>query len=93
MQRRHNRKGKPVKRRTTLTLPADSLDAAERIARARKINLSQVIAEALEVGLRAHAAGGRSEQILKTYQNLFAGFSSEEMMILDGIVLEETGQG
>ena len=43
-----------AKRRTTLTLPADSLRQAERIARARKVNLSTVVAEALSNGLMMH---------------------------------------
>jgi DNA-binding MarR family transcriptional regulator len=77
-----------AKRRTTLTLPLDSLSRAERIARSRNVNLSSVIAEALEEGLRVHAAAQRSEEVLKAYQQAFAGFSKEELMILDGIILE-----
>jgi post-segregation antitoxin (ccd killing protein) len=42
----------PQQRRTTLTLPVASLPEAERIARARNLNLSAVIAEALNAGLR-----------------------------------------
>ena len=76
------------KRRTTLTLPADSLAQAERIARARRVNLSTVISEALSAGLRLDAAAQRSDQVLKAYQTAFAGFSNEEMSILDGIILE-----
>jgi hypothetical protein len=79
---------KPAKRRTTLTLPADVLSQAERIARMRKTTLSSVVAEALEDGLRVPAAALRSEEVLKAYQQAFAGFSDEEMMILDGIILE-----
>jgi post-segregation antitoxin (ccd killing protein) len=77
-----------AKRRTTLTLPLDSLSRAQRIARSRNVNLSSVIAEALEEGLRVHAAAQRSEEVLKAYQQAFAGFSKEELMILDGIILE-----
>jgi hypothetical protein len=77
-----------AKRRTTLTLPADSLTQAERIARARKTTLSAVIAEALADGLRIHAAAERSEEVLSAYRKAFAGFSDQEMMLLDGIVLE-----
>ncbi len=79
----------PLKRRrTTLTLPADSLTEAQRIARARKVNLSAVIAEALSEGLRLQTAAERSEEVLKSYRKAFAGFSDEEMSILDGIILE-----
>jgi hypothetical protein len=76
------------KRRTTLTLPADALTRAEQIARARKVNLSTVISEALSEGLQRHVAAERGEEILKTYKRAFGGFSDEEMQILDGIILE-----
>lgn len=76
------------KRRTTLTLPADSLMEAKRIARTRKVNLSAVISEALSEGLRVQAAGERSEEVLEGYRKAFSGFSDEEMAILDGVILE-----
>ena len=82
------RESRLAKRRTTLTLPVDSLSRAQRIARSRNVNLSSVIAEALEEGLRVHAAAQRSEEVLKAYQQAFAGFSKEELMVLDGIILE-----
>ena len=78
----------PVKRRTTLTLPADSLLQAERIARAKRVNLSTVISEALSDGLRMHAAAERSNEVLSAYKRAFTGFSDEEMLVLDGVVLE-----
>jgi post-segregation antitoxin (ccd killing protein) len=80
------------KRRTTLTLPSDSLRQAESIARSRKVNLSTVIAEALEEGLRAHAAAGRSQEVLNAYRRAFSGFSADELMMLDGVIPESTGQ-
>ncbi|HTA42273.1 MAG TPA: hypothetical protein VK789_07495 [Bryobacteraceae bacterium] len=55
----------PRKRRTTLTLPSDSLIEAQRIARTRNMNLSTVVWEA------------------------FAGFSDDEISILDGVILDE----
>jgi post-segregation antitoxin (ccd killing protein) len=85
---RRQLQSRSAKRRTTLTLPLDSLSRAQRIARSRNVNLSSVIAEALEEGLRVHAAAQRSEEVLKAYQQAFAGFSKEELMILDGIILE-----
>jgi len=88
MNRGRRRSGHPKKRRTTLTLPADSLTEAERIARARRVNLSTVISEALSEGLRVHAAAERSEQVLSAYKNALSGFSDEEISILDGIILE-----
>ena len=79
----------PVKkRRTTLTLPAESLSEAQRIARARKVSLSAVIAEALAEGLRVQTAAERSEEVLAGYRKAFSGFSDEELAILDGVILE-----
>jgi post-segregation antitoxin (ccd killing protein) len=79
---------RPKKRRTTLTLPADSLTEAQRIARARKVNLSSVITEALNAGLRLQTAAERSEEVLESYRQAFCGFSEEEMALLDGIILD-----
>ncbi|MBZ5726348.1 MAG: type II toxin-antitoxin system CcdA family antitoxin [Acidobacteriia bacterium] len=76
------------KRRTTLTLPADSLSRAQRIARARNVNLSTVVAEALSEGLRRQTAAERSDEVLAAYRKAFSGFSAEEMSILDGVILE-----
>src|SRR5260221_5391276 len=78
----------PQRRRTTLTLPTDSLTQAERIARARRVNLSTVVSEALAEGLKLHAAAERSEQVLNAYEKAFAGFSDDEMSIVDGVILE-----
>jgi hypothetical protein len=80
------------KRRTTLTLPADSLTQAQRIARTRRVTLSTVIAEALSDGLRLHAAAERSEEVLNGYKKAFSGFSDQEMAILDGVILEPAGR-
>jgi post-segregation antitoxin (ccd killing protein) len=79
----------PVKKqRTTVTLPSESLREAHRIARARRVNLSTVIAEALSEGLRQQTAAERSEGVLEGYKKAFAGFTDEEMAILDGVILE-----
>ena len=86
IRRRHT--ADTAKRRTTLTLPVDSLLQAERIARARRVNLSTVISEALSNGLRMHTAAERSEEVLKAYNKAFTGFSDEEILVLDGILLE-----
>lgn len=88
MKAPRRRGANPVKRRTTLTLPADSLLQAERIARAKRVNLSTVISEALSDGLRMHAAAERSDEILSAYKRAFAGFSDEEMLVLDGVLLD-----
>ncbi len=88
MNRKSRDSGHPKKRRTTLTLPTDSLTQAERLTHARKVNLSTVISEALSEGLRLQTAGERTEKVLQAYKKAFSGFSSEEMSILDGIMLE-----
>jgi hypothetical protein len=88
MERRLHRGVRSSKRRTTLTLPSDSLGEAERIARSRNVTLSTVIAEALTDGLQLRAAAKRGEQVLRAYEQAFAGFSEEELMVLDGIALE-----
>jgi post-segregation antitoxin (ccd killing protein) len=79
---------RPQKRRTTLTLPVPSLAQAERIARARNLNLSAVIAEALNAGLRIQTAAERADEVLDHYRKAFSGFSQEEAAILDGVILE-----
>ena len=76
------------KSRTTLTLPADSLKEAHRIARVRKVNLSTVIAEALSEGLRVQTAAERSQEVLERYRIAFTGFTDEELALLDGVILE-----
>ena len=76
----------PRKRRTTLTLPADALSQAEGIARAKRVNLSVVVAEALASGLRLASARERSAQVLRDYREAFSDFTTEEVMILDGII-------
>jgi hypothetical protein len=88
MKRKPRAPTNPAKRRTTLTLPSDSLMQAERIARARQVSLSTVISEALAEGLRLHAATERSEQVLNGYKKAFKGFSNEELLLLDGVLLE-----
>ncbi len=91
MSTRH-REGGSKKRRTTLTLPVESLTQAERIARARKVNLSTVISEAIADGLRTHSALERSEQVFNAYKKAFSGFTDDETAILDGIMLEPVGK-
>lgn len=86
---RRARSGAAVKkRRTTLTLPADSLAEAHRLARIKRVNLSAVIAEALAEGLRQQTVTERSEEVLERYQKAFSGFTEEEIFLLDGIVLD-----
>jgi hypothetical protein len=82
------RKQAALKRRTTLTLPADSLLQAEKIARSRRVNLSTVISEVVSAGLRLENARHRRDRILDDYRKAFTGFSPDELAILDGVILE-----
>jgi hypothetical protein len=79
-------------RRTTLTLPSACLETAGRIARRRHLKLSAVIGEALERGLREEEQTQRSEAIVRAYSKAFAGFSEEELLLLDGVVTEDHTQ-
>ena len=76
------RKSVTLKRRTTLTLPADSLLQAQKIADSRRVNLSTVIAEVVAAGLQFESAKQRSDQILDNYRKAFAGFSEDELAIM-----------
>jgi macrodomain Ter protein organizer (MatP/YcbG family) len=80
----------PQTRRTTLTLPEDLVRKAEQLARQRRQTLSASIAELIEQGLRSY----RFQQVnnistLKSLQKAFAHFTEEEMLLLDGIVMEK----
>jgi hypothetical protein len=86
--RTRNAPASVAKRRTTLTLPADYLAQAKRIARARHVTLSAVISEVLSEGFRQYSETERSEQILGQYKRAFAMFSEEEVLLLDGVILE-----
>jgi hypothetical protein len=90
--RTHRRPASPSKQRTTLTLPTESLAQAKRIAQARRVNLSVVISEALSEGLRHDSESTRSQEILNRYQRAFAKFSEEEILVLDGVILEPAGK-
>ena len=90
MPRKTRLSSRSKKRRTTLTLPADSLIEAQRIAHARKVTLSTIVTEALNEGLRLHMAAERSDQVLDGYKQAFSGFSDDDMAILDGVIPDLT---
>ena len=71
-----------------MSLPAESLREALRIARNRKVDLSTVIGEALAEGLRLKAAAERGSEVIDRYKRAFSGFAEEEIAILDGVTLE-----
>ena len=78
MDRKSRSSGHPQKRRTTLTLSADSLTQAESLARARKVNLSTVISEAPSEGLRLQLAAEHSEKVLHAYKKPFLVFRTRK---------------
>jgi hypothetical protein len=66
-------------------LPADSLNEAQRLADVKNVNLSTIITEAPNEGLRVQARAERSAEVIEGYRKAFSGFSEEELSILDGI--------
>lgn len=90
--KRHQRPASASKQRTTLTLPTESLAQAKRIAQTRRVNLSAVISEALSAGLRQYSESEQSEAILGRYKRAFAKFSDQEILLLDGVILEPAGK-
>lgn len=81
-------KSKPKTRRTTLTLPEASLLRAERIARARHLNLSTVVAESMAEGLAIFEQASRGDEIVEAYKRAFQHLTAEEQQLVDGVVLE-----
>lgn len=71
-------------RRTTLNLPAEALATAKGLARERGVSLSTVIGEALTAGLPVPPPAGRDQDIVAQLQRAFAGFTEEELAVLDG---------
>jgi hypothetical protein len=65
----------------------------QKIARSRQVNLSTVISEVVSAGLQLESAKHRRNQILENYRTAFAGFSKDELAILDGVILEPVGAG
>ena len=92
MKRRQLISARPAKRRVTLTLPANSLREAQRLADARNVNLNAIIIEAVNEGLRVQARAERSVAVMEGYRKAFSGFSEEELLALDGIILEPIGR-
>jgi len=84
---------KNKKRRTTLSIPVETLAAAERIARLRKVNLSVIVSEVLEEGLRAKEAaaleGQRRVQAWEAHRQSFARLTKEDQQALSGIFMDE----
>lgn len=78
-----------TKRRTTLTVPASTLETAKRLANRRKVTLNVVVNEALEEGLRQKLALERAEDFVQRMSGAFAGLTEDELNLVNGIHLTE----
>ncbi|MBI3695741.1 MAG: hypothetical protein HY238_12995 [Acidobacteria bacterium] len=87
------RKRRPETRRTTLTIPEALLRQAEQLARKRHQTLSAVVADLVEGALRngdqAAQAARRRAAILNLWTKAYAPLTEEEMLLVDGVVLED----
>ena len=54
----------------------------------RNVNLNAATIDGPAEGPRFHATTERCDLVLKTYEMALAGFSEQELRVLDGIVLE-----
>lgn len=69
------------------------LDQAERIALAENVTLNTVLTRAVANSLPQLPSTERAGQLLESYRKAFEipGFNEEELLLLDGIVLEPIG--
>ena len=81
-----------AKRRTTVALPAGALREAKQVARARNVNLSTIVSEALVKELRLLGAAERRKAAWESYRQSFRNLSEEDIMALDGIILSPKGR-
>ncbi len=75
------------KKRTTLTLPASLLDAAEQLATRRSTTISAIVAQALEAGMPALVRKDRALQTYETLRAALGDLTEEEQLLVDGIRL------
>lgn len=79
----------PTNRRTTLTVPASTLETAKRLAHKRKVHLNVVVNEALEEGLRQKLALERADKFVQRMSRAFVGLTEDELLLVNGIHLTE----
>jgi hypothetical protein len=66
------------------------LDRAEQIASERRQSLSAVISDLVENALETRdSLAERNADVLESWRKAFAGLTEEEMMLADGIVLDD----
>ena len=82
-------------RRTTLTLPAELVNKAERLAKQKRQTLSAVVAGLMEQSLRGYAPTPVGDpNIAGVLRKAFGSLTEDEMLLVDGIVMSEpVGEG
>ena len=77
-------------RRTTLSLPDPLLRQAERLTNERRQTLSAAVAGLLEQALKERSRDvDRPSQVLEMWMKAFRPLTEDEMLLVDGIVVEE----
>jgi hypothetical protein len=61
------------------------------IAQTEHSTVSAIIARALAKGLPLLEEANKGDEVLASYRKAFEGFSEEELLLLEGIVLEPIG--
>jgi len=84
----HMKQPGKLTRRTTVTLPAAYLDQIEALACEKNTTVSATLSEFVSEGLRQHASQKNGHDVVAAYQRIFGSFSEEEMLLLDGVVME-----
>ena len=76
-----------------MSLPAELLDRAREITRQEHVSVNTVITRAVEKGLGQLSPRRNAEEILESYRMQFQipGSTEEELLVLEGIVLEPIG--
>jgi hypothetical protein len=81
----------PWQRRTTVTLPAELIERAEKVAEAQHASLNSVLVTAIERGLPQVRTPEYVEQLLQDKRESLEGFTEWELLALQGIILEPIG--
>lgn len=77
------------KKRTTVTLPAELLAAAEELANQGNTTVSAIISQAMEVGLDSMRRKERAQQAYEQLRSALGGLTEEEQLLVDGVRLSE----
>ena len=73
-----------------MTLPAELVNKAERLAKQRRQTLSAAIAGLMEQSLGGYSPQAEGDpKALESLRKAFAPFTDEEMLLLDGVVMSQ----